>query len=214
MFVFQGSDALRVETVCRQEVDDNHPDVELAAAAEAVERDMQLAAAAEAVEREVRAAADEAAPEQAAADQVVVRNRDEVAADYDDQRPRVADDNLADAALEDNVPADGPPAQANVIRYDESTAYFNMRYVGSVEASWRLLGLEMWHSSHSVVQLAIHDENDATVTFRRGQEAQALERRRLSTLEAFMLANAGDDRHVACTITYLQSPEYFTRERE
>jgi hypothetical protein len=190
--------------------------------------DVQLAAAADALEERMR---DEVLGnndnERAATPNnidIVLReentsnNAVEILEDYEEQRPAVADDNRADTILDEEITNNVPrairePEDSRVINYDETTAYYNMRYVGSVEAAWRTLGLAMHYKSHTVVQLAIHDEGDASVTFRRGQENNALTRKKYSTLEAFMLLNAGEHRALASQYTYLQCPEYFTRLR-
>jgi hypothetical protein len=227
-FSFQGQDALRVETICRQVINDHNPDVRLAAAADEIEKllreEAAMASAADEVEKRLRDDdAREEATMAAAPEEVEEGLRDcdvdddniEVREDFDDQRPEIAEENAADVVVEDvefQPQADVEHDQPKRIHYDEATAFFNMRFVGSMEASWRLLGFGMFYSNYSVVQLAIHDENDASVTFRRGNEQNALDHRKLSTLEAFMELNAGEHREFASRFLYMEWPEHFTRD--
>ncbi len=49
---------------------------------------------------------------------------------------------------------------------DEVKVYVSARYVSALEACWRLLGFELFLSSHAVVLLQVHIEGGQSVALR------------------------------------------------
>ena len=75
---------------------------------------------------------------------------------------------------------------------DEITAHLDARYVCAPEAMHHILEYRVDKKSHSVYRLAVHLPREQQVTFRAGEEQQAIHRAavRHTTLTAFFKANA------------------------
>jgi hypothetical protein len=101
---------------------------------------------------------------------------------------------------------------SGALTHDEVKHYEDKRYVGSVEAAWRLLGFEMHYQDHPVMRLACHMEDEQSVTFQRGQENAALNNADAneSTLLAWFTLNAADPS--ARRLLYTELPQNYRFE--
>ena len=85
---------------------------------------------------------------------------------------------------------------------NEIARYLDARYVGSSESCWRLLQFPMHDSSHTVVRLAVHRQDEHTVVWPEGTEQEALGdlANKRSTLMAWLeLNNAAAVAEMAAT---------------
>ena len=80
----------------------------------------------------------------------------------------------------------------SILDYNEIEAFINLRYVGPSEAFWRILSFKMHDMSHSVQFLSVHLPHEEIITFVEGNERQALEQLRITTLTAWFELNQTD----------------------
>ena len=78
---------------------------------------------------------------------------------------------------------------SNQINYNEIEQFIDARYVSAIEAMWRLLKYKMHDRSHGIVHLAIHLPQEQRVYFKKGQEVQAVEEVKNTTLTAYFELN-------------------------
>ena len=93
---------------------------------------------------------------------------------------------------------------------DEIQQYLDGRYIGPVEAAWRLFGFSMHEEFPNVVRLALHLPGMHQVTFDPTESAEqiaARAERQSSTLIGFFNYCASNED--ACRYTYLEFPQYF-----
>ena len=91
---------------------------------------------------------------------------------------------------------------------DEIQRFLNARYVGSVEAAWRIFEYEMHYQSAIVYRLNCHLEHMQSELFAPGHEAEALKNVRDSKLIAWFKLNQHDlqaRRHL-----YTEIPQHYT----
>jgi hypothetical protein len=124
------------------------------------------------------------------------------------------------------VPEPDPPPNEQprpVLNYDEVSFYQSCRYVTSMEATWRILGLPMFYFSHKVNTLAVHLEGENPVVFKKGQAVTAENQEpKASTLTAYFdlveasrsLAAADPERKLLEENLYGQIPKYFVWQHE
>ncbi len=95
------------------------------------------------------------------------------------------------------------------VHWDEIQSYMDSRYVASAEAMWRIFKYPLSYRSHAVIRLAVHLDKEQVVTFKPGQEDQALERAegRDTELTAWFKLNQKDE--FASTLHYRQIPEHY-----
>jgi len=93
------------------------------------------------------------------------------------------------------------------IVYDEVEGYLNARWVGSVEAMWRIFEYPMHYQSHTVVNLECHLENQQRVTFLEGNEERALEPRDTKLMAWFRLNQTDQSSR---DYTYCEIPKFYT----
>ena len=93
---------------------------------------------------------------------------------------------------------------------DEVATYQHSRYLGSMEATWRLLDLPIHEHHPTVVQLHLHlSDDDQRVQFRDDANlAAVLENRNTSKLTAFFQLCAADP--FARTLLYTEVPRFYT----
>lgn len=110
-----------------------------------------------------------------------------------------------DSASIEFINADGDKC----MMYDEITSYINMRYLSPPEAIWRLHENVMHEQSHTVIRLAVHDEECQNVYFQEGEEEKALESSisKETTLTAWFELNKKDGN--ARQLLYSEIPEYY-----
>ena len=75
------------------------------------------------------------------------------------------------------------------IKYDEISSYVDGRYLSAPEACWRIFAFPRHDNSHSVQRLAIHLPDEQPVFFQDGEEQQAIDNIRSTTLTAFFEIN-------------------------
>ena len=68
---------------------------------------------------------------------------------------------------------------------DEIEEHLDSRYTCSSEAYHRLYAFELHDKSNAVIDLAVHEENKHNVVFTVGQEQQAIDRNKKTTLLAY-----------------------------
>lgn len=95
----------------------------------------------------------------------------------------------------------------NEVVYDEVDSYLNCRYVGSVEAAWRIFEYEMHFQTHHVERLDLHLPGQQVVYFREGAEEQVVANPRQTKLQAFFKLNQIDDS--ANNLLYLDIPQHY-----
>lgn len=92
---------------------------------------------------------------------------------------------------------------------DEISLYQNARYIGSIEAAWRILGFDLHERFPMVQRLAVHLENGQRVYFQPQNATQrAQDPPPSTTLTAFFKLCSED--HFAAGLKYSEVPEHFT----
>ncbi|KAJ8949401.1 hypothetical protein NQ318_007499 [Aromia moschata] len=104
---------------------------------------------------------------------------------------------------------DGAPRR-RVFEIDEIANYLDCRYVGSMEAAWRLLEFKMHDRSHAVMVLPVHLPGEGTVVYEQDGEIEDLMGRlgKQSKLEAWFDLNKDDA--AARRLRYSDIPEHYT----
>jgi hypothetical protein len=92
--------------------------------------------------------------------------------------------------------------------YDEIQRFLHTRYVAAPEAVWRLLGHKTTGSSHTVICLAVHLEDQESITFRAGAEERLIQKRRQRMLTAMFTFNTKDSE--AKLLKYVEIPQSYT----
>ncbi|CAG9825778.1 unnamed protein product [Phaedon cochleariae] len=135
--------------------------------------------------------------------------------DDDDPITRVGGDDE-----HDNHPGDGRHHRRRrrcrrgpqpIINWDEIKHYQNYRYVGALEACWRLFEFKITDRSHSVSVLPVHAENDHQVIFDeyRDTENEIVDRATKNTkLIAYFNLNRNDPE--ARLLRYVEIPERYS----
>jgi len=94
---------------------------------------------------------------------------------------------------------------------DEIKMYLDARYVSSSESIWRIFHYKMHGRSPTVQRLAVHLQDQQSVTFRKGEDLQRVVDRansRYTTLTAWFQANLED---VAARVhKYSEFPNHYT----
>lgn len=97
--------------------------------------------------------------------------------------------------------------EADELVYNEVDNYLNGRYVGSVEAAWRICEYEMHFQTHHVERLDLHLPSQQTIFFREGNEEEAIANPRQTKLQAFFILNASDPQ--ANQLLYAEVPQRY-----
>ncbi|KYN05845.1 ATP-dependent DNA helicase PIF1 [Cyphomyrmex costatus] len=103
-----------------------------------------------------------------------------------------------------------PKTNDIIIDHDEIHNYIETRYVGPVEASWRILGKKLHDKSHVVIRLPIHLPNEQNITIENECYEDALitaEDRGTMLLDYFALNLREDE---ARKYLYIEIPRYYT----
>ncbi|XP_043479916.1 uncharacterized protein LOC122509746 [Leptopilina heterotoma] len=98
----------------------------------------------------------------------------------------------------------------NSIDYNEIRHYEENRYVGPVEAVWRILSKPLAKKSHSVNRLPIHLPNEQNVIIREGQENREISfllEKKTKLLDYFDLNKRDSNAH---RYYYSEIPEHYT----
>lgn len=93
---------------------------------------------------------------------------------------------------------------------DEIKQFLDLRYVSAPEAVWRLFEFKMHEQSHTISRLAVHCQDEQTVYFDEGNEAEALDKAhsKETTLTAWFNLNNTDS--AARKYFYREIPNYYT----
>ena len=104
-----------------------------------------------------------------------------------------------------------------VIAYDEIAQYIEGRYLGPVEAEWRVNEYPIQERSHSVIQLPIHDEYNREVVAPANANKEELQRAltKESKLIATMKLKQENQLHALMNtyprdLLYVEIPKYYT----
>jgi hypothetical protein len=97
----------------------------------------------------------------------------------------------------------------NVINYDEVVHHLECRYIGPVEACWRIFEFDLQGKSHSIERLPLHLEGESTVYYDANAKDDALVKKldKKSKLEAFFDYNKS---HKDKKLLYAEIPEHGT----
>ncbi|KYN07868.1 ATP-dependent DNA helicase PIF1, partial [Cyphomyrmex costatus] len=97
-----------------------------------------------------------------------------------------------------------------IIEHDEIHNYIETRYVGPVEASWRILGKKLHDKSHVVIRLPIHLPNEQNIIIESECFEQALVsvEDRVTMLIDYFALNLRDVE--ARNYLYIEIPSYYT----
>ncbi|XP_034936337.1 uncharacterized protein [Chelonus insularis] len=103
---------------------------------------------------------------------------------------------------------------SNVINHDEITDHIDSRYVGPVEAIWRILSKPLQNKSHAITRLPVHLPNQHTLTITANPTQQqvmdALQKD--SMLIGYFALNARDPQ--AKQYLYVQIPSYYVFKKQ
>ncbi|UYV64563.1 hypothetical protein LAZ67_3001189, partial [Cordylochernes scorpioides] len=96
------------------------------------------------------------------------------------------------------------------LNHDEPTKFVDSRYVGPVEAGWRIFGFHMHEQSHAIIRLAVHLPDYQDVVFNDDISDEQLQNRlsRYSTLMGYFKMNRADPN--AREYLYREIPEHYT----
>ncbi|KYN19366.1 hypothetical protein ALC57_08303 [Trachymyrmex cornetzi] len=103
-----------------------------------------------------------------------------------------------------------PKNENKIIDHDEIHNYIETRYVGPVEASWRILGKKLHDKSHVVTRLPIHLPNEQNITIGSDcfEDALVSAVERVTMLLDYFALNLRDDE--AKNYLYIEIPRYYT----
>lgn len=117
------------------------------------------------------------------------------------------------AALAPQPPSDTtiptPNTDSAAIVIDEIKEYVNCRYVGAMEAAWRLFGFKLHGRSHSVLTLPVHLPGESYAAFDYTLDVNGIQNilERKTKLEAFFILNQSDPS--ARIYRYIDIPEHY-----
>ena len=60
--------------------------------------------------------------------------------------------------------------ETGTVNWDEAAAFIKMRFIGPHEAVYRMLGLGVFFTSHKIMSLPVHLENEQMQIYYEGQE--------------------------------------------
>jgi hypothetical protein len=102
--------------------------------------------------------------------------------------------------------------EAQAATIDEIKMYQEGRYISSSEAVWRCLAFSMHSNAPAVLRLAVHLEDEHTVTFDEMEDmAEVAEQTRVTTLTGWLAYNGGKDHNDQCRlVSYAAFPEGYT----
>lgn len=98
----------------------------------------------------------------------------------------------------------------SIQNHNEIEAYKTGRFVSGSEAVWRILSFKTDDSSHTVIALPVHLENEQFITFAEGEEQAAIDNAKPTMLQAFFQLN--NQATSVQNITYLDVPFFYTFE--
>ncbi|XP_044591965.1 uncharacterized protein LOC123270096 [Cotesia glomerata] len=100
-----------------------------------------------------------------------------------------------------------------IIEHDKIQDYIEGRYVGPVEACWRILNKELQNKSHTVIRLPVHLPNRHTITLdpENANDIQNALEKQTMLMDYFAL-NARDPE--ARAYSYAQIPEHYVFKKK
>jgi len=107
------------------------------------------------------------------------------------------------------------PITENVtIDHDEIHNYIEARYVGPVEASWRILGKKLQDKSHAIMRLPVHLPNEQNIIIENENvdEVMISALNQVTMLIDYFALNLRDEE--AKQYLYIEIPQYYTFKKE
>ncbi|XP_058791046.1 uncharacterized protein LOC131664174 [Phymastichus coffea] len=107
----------------------------------------------------------------------------------------------------------GQADNSNIIEHDESRNFIETRYVGPVEACYRIFSKTLQDKSHSVIRLPVHLPNEQTVIMQNEDDASLLSslNNSSSMLLDYFILNANNE--TARQYYYTEIPKYYTYKK-
>ena len=92
---------------------------------------------------------------------------------------------------------------------DEIEQFLEGRYISPPDAMWHIFGYKMSYSTHNIIRLPVHLENEQTITFNDNDNAEKVIENNFHTqLTAYFLLNQIDKN--ANEFTYPEIPLHYT----
>lgn len=100
--------------------------------------------------------------------------------------------------------------EVKTINYNEIKKYVDVRYIGPVEACWRILNKDIQNKSHAVIGLSIHLENEQEISFDPDDAITTVMNKNTIFMAYFKynLENKGKSDYIE--LLYLHIPKNFT----
>jgi len=107
-----------------------------------------------------------------------------------------------------------PITENVIIDHDEIHNYIEARYVGPVEASWRILGKKLQDKSHSIIRLPVHLPNEHNIIIENEftEDAMTAALNQVTMLIDYFSLNSRDEE--AKQYLYIEIPRYYTFKKE
>lgn len=107
-----------------------------------------------------------------------------------------------------------PTTDNTIIDHDEIRDYIEARYVGPVEASWRILGKKLQDKSHAIIRLPVHLPNEQNVIIENEfiEDAVTSALNQVTMLIDYFALNLRDIE--AKKYLYTEIPHYYTFKKE
>ncbi|XP_036144291.1 uncharacterized protein LOC118646109 [Monomorium pharaonis] len=108
----------------------------------------------------------------------------------------------------------GTAAEDNCINHDEIRDYIDTRYVGPVEACWRILNKNLQEKSHTVIRLPVHlpNKQNFTINIDNDENEIAAIIDQTTMLQEYFILNGRDEE--ARQYTYTEIPSYFAFKKQ
>jgi len=107
-----------------------------------------------------------------------------------------------------------PVTENVIIDHDEIRDFIETRYVGPVEASWRILEKKLQDKSHTIIRLPVHLPNEQNVIIENEaiEEAMTSALNQVTMLIDYFSLNSRDEE--ARQYLYVEIPRYYTLKKE
>ncbi|KYM98545.1 ATP-dependent DNA helicase PIF1 [Cyphomyrmex costatus] len=107
-----------------------------------------------------------------------------------------------------------PVTENIVIDHDEIHNYIETRYVGPVEATWRILEKKLHDKSHTVIRLPVHLPNEQNIIIEDGCDNDTITSvlDQVTMLIDYFALNSRDEE--AKQYLYIEIPQYYTFKKE
>ncbi|XP_011859152.1 PREDICTED: uncharacterized protein LOC105556668 [Vollenhovia emeryi] len=107
-----------------------------------------------------------------------------------------------------------PITENVIIDHDEIRDFIEARYVGPVEASWRILEKKLQDKSHSIVRLPVHLPNEQNIIIENGSDEDTITSalNQVTMLMDYFALNSRDEE--AKQYLYIEIPRYYTFKKD